>query len=612
MDPSDSHTTYTPPGPPARTSRRGALDWIEWLGNKLPDAATLFLIGALAVMLISHIAYVGNWSVEVQSLREVVDPQTGEATTELVPTGTVLTAKSLLTSDGLYWCLRTMVANFMGFAPLGVVLTGMLGIGVAEKTGLIGAGLKAFMKVVPNQFLTPAMVFLGIMSSFGLDAGYVVLPPLAALLYKSVGRSPLAGIAAVFAGVAAGFNANLVVTGLDPMLAALSTQGAQIIDPDYQVAATCNWWFMIASTFVITGVGWATTALFVERRLNRKSIEEGGPAPVQAVDLASQQITTLEQKGLLAATFAGGIVIATIVGCVLIKDAPLYDYAMPGVATAEHPDPDAAIADRVKDASGQPAPAPETMPESAVVVEGKGYYLDPTQTRFVTDAGEVLAKRSPPFARWVVVITPLIFIGSIIPGMVYGVTTGSIKSTKDAGAVMIKAIEMMAPIIVLAFFAAQFIQYMSYSGLDVMMAHAGGQALATSGLSTYGLVVGFIVMTMFFNLFIGSMSAKYTLFAPIFVPMLMFVGISPELTQAAYRVGDSTTNIITPLNAYLVIILVFMQRFAPRSGMGTLISMMMPYTIVFAIVWTLLLLVWMALGIELGPNGPLTYTMTPG
>ncbi len=587
--------------PKLSNQRRGVLDWIEWLGNKLPDAAVLFLIGAIIVMVISHLGYVQGWSVDVKALQEIVDPETGELTTELVSTGAEpLTARSLLTSDGLYWCLSTMVTNFMGFAPLGVVLTGMLGIGVAEKTGLIGAGLKAFMKIVPKQFLTPAMIFLGIMSSFGLDAGYVVLPPLAALLYKSVGRSPLAGIAAVFAGVAAGFNANLVVTGLDPMLAALSTQGAKIIDPDYEVAATCNWWFMIASTFIITGVGWATSAWFVERRLSRKGIEEGGPAPVDDTDLESQQITPTEQRGLLAAAVAGSVVIFVIFGLVLIKGAPLYDYSYPGVPAA----------DVVKDSLGQPVPPPETMPETAIVVEGRGYLTDATQTQFVTDDGLVLAKRSPPFARWVLVITPLIFIGSIIPGLVYGITTGSVKSTKDAGAVMIKAIEMMAPIIVLAFFAAQFIQYMSYSRLDVMLAHSGGQWLFTTGWGKYKLIIAFIVMTMFFNLFIGSMSAKYTLFAPIFVPMLMFVGISPELTQAAYRIGDSTTNIITPLNAYLVIVLVFMQRFAPRSGMGTLISMMMPYTIVFAIVWTILILLWMALGIELGPNGPLSYSMT--
>lgn len=598
----DEKTPASYAEPELNSKRKGLLDWIEWLGNKLPDAATLFLLGAIVVMIVSAIGASEGWTVDVKTLREAVDPETGEAMTELVSTGAEpLKVQSLLTSDGLYWCLRTMVANFMGFAPLGVVLTGMLGIGVAEKTGLIGAGLKAFMKVVPNQFLTPAMVFLGIMSSFGLDAGYVVLPPLAALLYKAVGRSPLAGIAAVFAGVAAGFNANLVVTGLDPMLAALSTQGAQIIDPEYEVAATCNWWFMIASTFVITGVGWATTSWFVERRLNRKSIEEGGPSPVDSSDLQSSYLSESEKKGLTAAAIAGAIVIAVIVGAVLWKGAPLYDYKMPN----------GTIADVVK-VAGEPVAASEVMPEAAIVVEGKGYYTDASQSRFVTDSGEVLAKRSPPFARWVVVITPLIFIGSIIPGLAYGIVVGNVRSTKDAGAVMIKAIEMMAPIIVLAFFAAQFIQYMSYSGLDVMMAHAGGQKLVTMGLGKYELVVAFIVLTMVFNLFIGSMSAKYTLFAPIFVPMLMFVGISPELTQAAYRIGDSTTNIITPLNAYLVIILVFMQRFAPRSGMGTLISMMMPYTIVFAIVWTILLLVWMATGLELGPNGPLSYTMGQG
>jgi aminobenzoyl-glutamate transport protein len=587
--------------PTLGSKRKGVLDWIEWLGNKLPDAAVLFLIGAIVVMIISDIGYRQGWSVDVKALQEVVDAQTGAVTTELVSTGAEpLKARSLLTPDGLYWCLSTMVTNFMGFAPLGVVLTGMLGIGVAEKTGLIGAGLKAFMKVVPKQLLTPAMIFLGIMSSFGLDAGYVVLPPLAALLYKSVGRSPLAGIAAVFAGVAAGFNANLMVTGLDPMLAALSTQGAKIIDPGYEVAATCNWWFMIASTFVITGVGWATSAWFVERRLSRKSAEDGGPSPVDDTDLESQHISPIEQRGLLAAVVAGGVVLLVVFGMVMLKGAPLYDYSYPGVPAA----------DVVKDSLGQPVPPPEVMPETAIAVEGRGYYTDATRARFVTDEGLVLAKRSPPFARWVLVITPLIFVGSIIPGLVYGVVVGNVKSTKDAGAVMIKAIEMMAPIIVLAFFAAQFIQYMSYSRLDVMLAHTGGQALFTMGLGKYELIIAFIVMTMFFNLFIGSMSAKYTLFAPIFVPMLMFVGISPELTQAAYRIGDSTTNIITPLNAYLVIVLVFMQRFAPRSGMGTLISMMMPYTIVFAIVWTILLLLWMALGIELGPNGPLSYSMT--
>jgi len=591
---------------PKRKGIGGPLDLIEAIGNRLPDAATLFLLGALLVMGVSQLAVSMGWSVDIRLPERVADPATGEMVTQLTPTGETITARTLLSSDGLYWALSTMVDNFMGFAPLGVVLTGMLGIGVAEKTGLIAAALKGFMRVVPEKLLTPAMVFLGIMSSMGLDAGYVVLPPLAAALYKAVGRSPLAGIAAVFAGVAAGFNANLFVTGLDPMLAELSTTGAQVLDPGYEVAATCNWYFMIASTFLITAAGWATTALFVEKRLARRPADDGGAAPPTADDAAAHALTPSEGRGLLAAGLTMAALLALVVALTQIKGSPLYDYTIPGVPTASQPDPGPVLADVAREA-GRPVDPPATMPEDAVVVEGEGYYTDASLTRFVRQDGLVLDKRTPPFWRWVNVITPLIFLGSIIPGIVYGVVTGSVSSSKDAGRVMIQAIEALAPIIVLAFFAAQFIEYLKYSNLDRMMAYAGGMALADLDLSRYGLLVAFIGVTMVFNLFIGSMSAKYTMFAPIFIPMLMFVGISPELTQATYRIGDSTTNIITPLNAYLVIILVFMQKFAPRSGMGTLIAMMVPYTVVFTIVWIILLLTWVAMGLDLGPAGPQSY-----
>src|SRR5690606_31558651 len=212
------------------------------------------------------------------------------------------------------------------------------------------------------------------------------------------------------------------------------------------------------------------------------------------------------------------------------------------------------------------------------------------------------------FPRWVDVIVPLIFLTFLIPAIVYGAVIGNVKSSKDVAGLFSDSMAYMAPIIVLAFFAAQFIEYFRYSQLDQMLAHAGGAWLAEQQMPAAALIVSFILVTMVFNLFIGSMSAKYAMFAPIFVPMLMLAaGISPELIQAAYRIGDSTTNIITPLNAYLVIILVVMQKFAPRAGMGTLIAMMLPYTLVFTVVWIVLLLVWMALGLDLGPEGPLVY-----
>ena len=224
-------------------SRNGILDWIERIGNKLPDPTTLFLIGTIIVMLLSHVAHVKQWSVEQRLPRRasVSQNDTSEQSVEWAPTGEVFRAKSLLTRDGLYWLIKNLVDNFMKFPPLGVVLVGMLGIGIAERTGLIAALLKGFMAFVPNRLLTPAVMFIGIMSSLTLDAGYVVLPPLAAALYKAAGRSPLVGVAAVFAGVSAGFNANLLITGLDPMLAGFTTTGAQVIEDGYSVNPACNW-----------------------------------------------------------------------------------------------------------------------------------------------------------------------------------------------------------------------------------------------------------------------------------------------------------------------------------------------------------------------------------
>ncbi len=518
---------------------RGLLDVIERAGNRLPDPATLFLIGALFIVALSEIAARGEWTV-VQRLPEAVVLEDGSTGVAWRETGKTFTSTSLLTRDGLFWVVGNMVENFMRFPPLGVVLVGMLGIGIAERAGMIGALLKTFMLAVPPRLLTPAMIFIGIMSSMTLDAGYVILPPLAAALYKAVGRSPLAGLAAVFAGVSAGFNANLFVTGLDPLLAGLSTAGAQTIDAAYQVAATCNWYFMIASTVVMTLAGWGVSAWFVERRLANKPPEEGGPAPASSEEPDEPVLTDVEKRGMVRASLAFFAVLFGIVFMILWPGAPLY---------------------------------------------GTGKLFD----------------------RWVEAIVPLLLLTFILPGLVYGISVGTIRSDKDAARLLVETMASMAPIIVLAFFAAQFIAYFQYSGLGQMLAMAGGQALGQAQMPAWMLIIAFILVTLAFNLLIGSMSAKYALFAPIFIPMFMMVGISPELTQAAYRIGDSVSNTITPLNPYLVIILVFMRQFVPKGGMGTLITTMLPYTVVFTVVWTLVLVIWMSMGIPLGPAGGLVY-----
>lgn len=538
----------------------GFLGLVERLGNLLPDPVTLFVVGTVVVMALSAIAVGNDWAV-TKMLPEVVTQvdATGVETTVLDEQGRPTTewrvqyaqngepeqlvARSLLTGDGLFWTLQNMVKNFINFAPLGVVLVGMLGIGVAERVGLIAALLKAFMMVVPRALLTPAMVFLGVMSSAGIDAGYVVLPPLAAALYKAAGRAPLAGLAAVFAGVAAGFNANLMVTGLDPMLAGFATTGAQVIDPDYAVNPACNLYFMIASTFVITLVGWWVTARFVEPRLEGKSPEEGGPSAISAEDLESQRIQ--EREG--AALKIAAALLAGLVGLFLVA------YYNPGWA-----------------------------------LHGEGAL----------------------FARWAEAIVPMLFLLFLVPSIGFGVVMGKIKGDKGLAKLFVDSIAAMAPIIVLAFFAAQFIEYFKYSGLDKMLALWGGQTLGQIDMPSWMLVVSFIGITMVFNLFIGSMSAKYALFAPIFIPMFMLVGISPELTQAAYRIGDSVTNSITPLNPYVIVILVFMQRFVPKGGLGTLISTMLPYSIAFAVVWTIMIVGWIVFGFDLGVDGGLQYDVT--
>jgi len=481
-----------------------------------------------------------GWAVFRKEPRRVIDAETGEERLELVPKREVFVGHSLLTSEGLFWCLRSMEKNFLGFAPLGVVLLGMLGIGVAERSGMIAAALKVSMRYVPNNLLTPSMVFLGIMSSVGADAGYVVLPPLAAAIYLASGRSPLAGIAAVFAGVSAGFNANLLITSLEPLISNLSQQGAQLVDPTRSVAATSSWYFMVVSTFVITGAGWLTTALIVERRLSRKSAEDGGPDLVAARAAAvDSDLGPKEGRALAVSVGVMGLMLGVILGLVMWPGAPLH---------------------------GQ---------------EGV-------------------------FPRWVDVIVPLMFLVAVVPGTVFGMVAGTVKDTKDVARLMIESMAAMAPIIVLAFFAGQFVAYFDETNLGRMLAFTGGEWLFEQRMAPWLLILAFIALTMVFNLFVGSMSAKYTLFAPIFVPMFMLIGIRPELTQVAYRIGDSVTNIVTPLNAYLIIILVFMQRYSPKAGIGTLIAMMLPYTLVFAAVWSVLLLVWMGLGLPLGPGDLMT------
>ena len=489
------------------------LNRIEETGNRLPDPATLFVIGTGIIMVLSWVATSMSWEVHSDL------------------TGTLI-SQNLLSSEGIWWLLSNMVNNFITFPPLAIVLVGMLGIGLAERSGFLPALLRRSILLVPQSLLTPATIFLGIMSSMALDAGYVVLPPIAAALYIAAGRSPLVGIAAVFAGISAGFSANLLITALDPLLSGLTQTAAQILVENYQVAVTANWWFMLASTILLTVVGWAVTAWFVEPRvgLDHDLVTDKD----QLINLEDSN----EKKGLIRAILATGIALIITALFITIPGAPLY---------------------------------------------GAGSH----------------------FSRWIEATVPLLFILFFIPGIVFGLSTGKIKNDKQVVKMLGDTIAHLGPYIVMAFFAAQFIECFKYTGLGKMLAITGGQWLVAMEFNASMLLTGFILMAMSANLLIGSASAKYAFMAPVFVPMLMQVGFSPELTQIAYRIGDSVTNVITPMNPYMIIVLVELQRYRKNAGFGTLIALMLPYTVVFAVVWIAMLLIWMNIGLPLGPSGEL-------
>lgn len=496
-----------------------SLDRVEKIGNVLPHPVTLFAILAVMVIVISAIA----------SLFQLSAEHPGKP-------GEIVEVKSLLNGEGIHYILTEMTNNFIGFAPLGVVLLTMLGIGVAERSGLISAVLRGFVLTVPKRLITLGLVFAGVMSSVASDAGYVVLPPLGAVIFAAIGRHPLAGLTAAFSGVSAGFSANLLLSGTDAMLGEMTIDAAAILDPAYaaQMNIAMNWWFIAASVFLLTFVGAWVTEKIVEPRLG----EYNGIYREELVKLEP-----VEKKGIMWA------VIAMVVGA--------------GLALLL------------------------VLPEGAPM----------------RGTGERPIVQSPFMSS----LVPIIMLLFLIPGYVYGKITKSIKNDKDVAQQMSDTMASMGMFIVLAFTASQFVAFFNESNLGLIMGVYGANLLDTIKLQGIPLILLFILIAAFINLFIGSASAKWAMMAPVFVPIMMQAGYSPELTQMAYRIADSTTNIITPLMTYFAIIIAFAQKYDKKMGIGTLISVMVPYSIFFLISWTLMLIVWMLFGIELGPGGPIYY-----
>ncbi|HYE63085.1 MAG TPA: AbgT family transporter [Phycisphaerales bacterium] len=613
------------------TGKRGFLDraltTIEWLGNKLPDPIFLFIGATVLVMALSALGSAMEWTVQpvkpqvvtetVDGVARAVRNEDGKPMLELVPTGTPIGPRSLLTGEGVYWLISNMVRNFINFAPLGVVLVCMLGIGVAEKVGMFVALMRYLAGIVPSAALTPMMVFLGVMSHVASDAGYIILPPLAGALYAAVGRPPLAGIAAAFAGVAGGFSANLLISSTDALVAPLTERGARMLDANYSVLVTCNWFFLAASAFLLTLAGWVVTAKLVEPRL--KAQAEARAAAVASAgaeaEVESQQLGAPEKRGLRAAAIAAVVTLAGLASLMFAPGAPLSG-TMPAPAPAFGPIPvRPAATEGTFTKAGDAPEGQRSIPGSFAVKPGTTLEAEGPEGQrgtFRVKSGDELTGTfdQGPAAqpRWSQAIVPFILIAFVVPAIAYGITTGAIKKHSDITKGFVHAMTSMAPVIAMAFFAAQFIECFRYSQLDAMIANAGGKALAAAALPAPVMLVALVLLIVVVDLLIASMSAKWTALAPILVPMMMMAGISPELTQAAYRVGDSVANIVTPLNSYIIVILAAVQRYRKDAGIGNLIAIMLPYSVSFFVVWTGFLLLWVALDIPLGPGAPLWYT----
>ncbi|MCL1138222.1 AbgT family transporter [Shewanella pneumatophori] len=508
------------------------LNIVEKLGNLLPHPITLFAIFCGAVIVISGIA--GYFELSV------VDPRPEGAAGR--SSDGMIHVVSLMNAEGLRMIVSNLVTNFTGFTPLGTVLVALLGVGIAERSGLLSAAMRSLVMGTSKRLVTLTIVFAGIVSNTAAELGYVVLIPMAAMIFHSLGRHPLAGLAAAFAGVSGGYSANLLLGTVDPLLSGITEAAAQMIDPNYTVGPEANWYFMFASTFIITFLGAFVTEKIVEPKLGKYD-------PTQAAnDLGEakmEQISALEKRGLKAAGIAILVMSVLLALTVVPEGAPLRD------------------------------------PKTGLV-------------------------SGSPFLKGIVAF---IFICFAIPGLVYGRIVGTMKRDIDVINAMSHSMSSMGMYIVLVFFASQFVAFFTWTNLGSVFAVAGADALQAIGLTGPLVFVIFIAMCGFINLMLGSASAQWAVTAPVFVPMLMLVGYAPETIQAAYRIGDSVTNLITPMMSYFGLILAVATQYNKNLGIGTLIATMLPYTIVFFIGWTSFFFIWVfGFGLPVGPGAATYYT----
>ncbi len=545
---------------------QGFMDKIEMLGNKLPDPVLMFIYISVFVLLAS--AVLGSLGIVAQTTLGdfPINNLLGQEPIEVLKVGASGATVSERYSNGLSYIIGTAINNFMDMKAIGSILIIMLAIGLMEHSGYLSIAMKSVVKATPVKLVTPVVIFLGVMSNLASDAGYVVLIPLAALMYYTLGRHPIAGLAAGFAGVSGGFSANLFVSSTDALLLPFTQAAAETGDAlagtnlASSLSVTSNWFFMMASTAVIMILGTLVIDKFVEPRLGKYDKKE---ARIEA----DHNETEREIK---AFKFTNKIMLV-VLGLIVLSALPLDKrnkiFLLGDLSTN--------VSLWGTNAEGLP-----------VLVEADGFLNS------IFFKGDI-----------VMMIMFVIFAAS---GLVYGFKSGKFSKPADVVPAMVKAMADMAPIIVILYFVAQFLNYFNDSHIGILIASLGAKVVEMipqgNMFMTIVLMVAFIFLTAFVNLFMGGASSKWGLLAPIFVPILMVAGFTPAGVQLIYRIGDSATNVISPLMNYLGVIVVFGQKYKKEFGVGNLISTIMPVSMAFLFGWTAFAIVWALSGFPIGPG----------
>jgi len=469
--------------------------------NKFPDPVYIFIILTAILAILSYIFS----AMDIQ-INHPIDKS-------------IVGVKNIISVEGVRYLFSEAVNNFINFPPLGIVLAMIIGIGVAEKSGLFESFLKFIVQFIPNKALNYVIIFLAINSSLMGDAAIVVLTPLAGMLYLKFGRSPVIGIVAVFAGICGGFSANLLITSFDPLLASFTDSAAKNIDTSYVVNPTGNYYFMIISVFLLTFVGGFITSK-LERYFKYDSVQ------------TQEEVAETNKKAIINVSIFSLVYFALLTVLIIIK-SPIF------------------------------------------------YYEESYE----------------PLFKSIVFLLTLYFL---LTGVIYGFASGNFTNTKDIVKSASESLSTMGIYILLAFVAGQFIALFKWSNLGIIIAVNGADVLSNSGLNGLSISIGLFIFCAFINLFISSASAKWAILSPIFVPMMLIMGYTPEYTQLIYRLGDSTTNIVTPLLPYFPLLILYAQKYNPKIGLGNLLMMLIPYSIGFGLIWIIQLIFWYLLDLQIG------------